>query len=390
MAVSFDLADRIRQLPPYLFVEIDRLKNELIAQGKDVIDLGIGDPDIPTPQVIVDALKKAADKPQHHRYPSTVGMLSFRNTASTWMKKRFGVAVDPATEIVSLIGSKEGIAHMPLAVVNPGDYVLVPSPGYPPYTSGTLFAGGIPYTMPLLEQNDFLPDLDAIPADVASKAKIMFINYPNNPTAAVATHEFFKEVVAFADKYNIIVCHDAAYSEVSYDGYKAPSFLEVPGAKEVGVEFHSLSKTFCMTGWRIGFAAGNPQVVAALNKVKSNIDSGAFQAVQEAGIVALTEGLKPAANIYNVFERRRTSFVKGIQALGLECDMPKAAFYVWIKNPSGYSSASFSKKLLEEASLVLTPGNGFGKYGEGYVRAALTVSEERLQDALNRIKEILP
>ncbi|RJP60871.1 MAG: LL-diaminopimelate aminotransferase [Candidatus Auribacter fodinae] len=389
MTIAFEVSDRIKQLPPYLFVEIDRLKNEIIAKGKDVIDLGIGDPDIPTPSVIIKALQKAVENPQHHRYPSTSGMLSFRTAVANWAKNRFGISLDPATEVVSLIGSKEGIANMPLAYINPGDYVLVPNPGYPPYTSGTLFAGGIPYLMPLLAQNKFLPDLNAIPADIANKAKIMFLNYPNNPTAALATPEFFADVVAFAKKYNIIVCHDAAYSEVCFDGYKAPSFLETPGAREVGIEFHSLSKTFCMTGWRIGFAFGNPQIVAALAKVKSNIDSGAFQAIQEAGITALTEGLAPAKNIYNVFERRRTMFVKGLKDIGLECDMVKATFYIWIKNPGKFSSAELAKRLLEEAALVLTPGNGFGKYGEGYIRAALTVPEPRLQEAIDRIKSVL-
>lgn len=389
MNVQQKFADRIVKLPPYLFVEIDRLKNEVIARGKDVIDLGIGDPDIPTPSVIVEALKKASENPQHHRYPSSVGMLSFRETVCSWFMKRFGVDLDPKREVVSLIGSKEGIGHIPLAFVNPGEYVLIPDPGYPVYKIGTLFAGGIPYVMPLLEKNGFLPDLSAIPADVAKKAKLMFLNYPNNPTSAVASKSFFEEALKFAQKYGIIVCHDAAYSEVSFGGYRAPSFLEIPGAKEIGIEFHSLSKTFCMTGWRIGFAVGNADVIGGLGKVKSNLDSGAFQAVQEAGMVALTRGLSAAQNIYRVFEQRCSTFVAGIRAAGLECEHPKATFYVWIKVPGKYTSGEFARVLLNETALVLTPGTGFGDFGEGYIRAALTVPEERLKEAVERIKKNL-
>lgn len=389
MSVKIGLADRLLELPPYLFVEIDRLKNIALSEGKDIIDLGIGDPDIPTPSVIVESLKKAVDNPQHHRYPSTVGMMSFRETACSWFKARFGVSIDPAKEITSIIGSKEGIGHIPFAFVNPGDYVLVPDPSYPVYKNATMFAGGTPYIMPLLKENGFIPDLQAIPEDIAKKSKLIFLNYPNNPTAALATKDFFKELIEFALKYNIIVCHDAAYTEICFDGYKAPSFLEVEGAKEVGIEYHSLSKTFCMTGWRLGFAVGNPDVIAGLVKIKSNLDSGVFQAIQEAGITALTKGLAPASDIYDVFGKRRDVFVSGIRKLGLECELPKSTFYLWITVPKGYTSSEFAMKLLNNADLILTPGNGFGKYGEGYIRAALTVPENRIKEAIDRIRKCI-
>ncbi len=386
---KFELAERLLKLPPYLFFEIDRLKKEAIARGKDIIDLGVGDPDIPTPSVIVEELKKAVDRPANHRYPSTVGMIEFREAACDWFKNRFGVSIDPVKEAVALIGSKEGIANISMAFVDPGDYVLIPDPAYPVYKNGTIFAGGNPYIMPLLKENQFLPDLDAIPEPIAVKSKMMFLNYPNNPTSATATKEYFKKAVDFAHKYNIIVCHDAAYTEVSFDGYQAPSFLEVDGAKDISIEFHSLSKTFCMTGWRIGFALGNEKIVGGLTKIKSNIDSGAFQAVQESGIVAMAKALPVAKNIYKVFERRRNIFVKGLNDCGIECDLPKSTFYIWFKVPPKYDSASFTKLMLEEAGIVITPGNGFGEYGEGYVRAALTVPEERLNEAVSRIKQVI-
>lgn len=387
--MKIDYSERIAQLPPYLFVEIDRLKAEAVKKGKDVIDLGIGDPDIPTSDIIVKALQAAAVKPQHHRYPSTAGMLEFRAAAAYWMKKRYGVSVDPATQVIACIGTKEGIGHIPYAFVDRGDYVLFPDPGYPVYSSSTLFSGGTPHIMPLREKNEYLPDLSAIPADIARKAKLMFINYPNNPTAATATKDFFRQVVEFALKYNIIVCHDAAYSEVCFDGYRAPSFLEVDGAMEVGIEFHSLSKTFCMTGWRLGFAVGNADILNGLLKIKSNVDSGVFQAVQEAGTAALQKNTEIIEPIIAVFQERRDIFTHGIRKIGLECTSPKSTFYVWIKNPNGMKSAEFAKKLLEETALVLTPGTGFGSFGEGYIRAALTINKERLAEAVNRIKTIL-
>ena len=386
--MDFPYAERLQQLPPYLFAELDKAKEEALAKGMDVIDLGVGDPDLPTPSHIVDALKKAAENPVNHRYPSYVGMLSFRQVVAAWYERRFGIKLDPQKEVLTLIGSKEGIAHLPLAFINPGDVSLVPTPAYPVYHIGTLFAGGKSYFMPLLEENNFLPDLDKIPPDVARQAKIMFLNYPNNPTAAVAEEEFFERVIAFAKKYEILICHDAAYTELYYDGYKPISFLNVAGAKEVGIEIHSLSKTYNMTGWRIGFAVGNEKVIAGLGKIKSNIDSGVFQAVQEAGIVALNTDESLIEANRKVYQERRDLMVEGLREIGLKVNPPKATFYLWVKVPKGYTSASFCALLLKEAGIVVTPGNGFGEPGEGYFRIALTVDKERLKEAISRLKKL--
>ena len=386
--MDFPYAERLQQLPPYLFAELDKAKEEAIAKGMDVIDLGVGDPDLPTPSHIVDALKKAAENPVNHRYPSYVGMLSYRQAVAAWYERRFGIKLDPQKEVLTLIGSKEGIAHLPLAFINPGDVSLVPTPAYPVYHIGTLFAGGKSYFMPLLEENNFLPDLDKIPPDVARQAKIMFLNYPNNPTAAVAEEEFFERVIAFAKKYEIHICHDAAYTELYYDGYKPISFLDVAGAKEVGIEIHSLSKTYNMTGWRIGFAVGNEKVIAGLGKIKSNIDSGVFQAVQEAGIVALNTDESIIEANRKVYQERRDLMVEGLREIGLEVNPPKATFYLWVKVPKGYTSASFCALLLKETGIVVTPGNGFGEPGEGYFRIALTVDKERLKEAISRLKKL--
>ena len=386
--MDFPYAERLQQLPPYLFAELDKAKEEALAKGMDVIDLGVGDPDLPTPSHIVDALKKAAENPVNHRYPSYVGMLSFRLVVAAWYERRFGIKLEPQKEVLTLIGSKEGIAHLPLAFINPGDVSLVPTPAYPVYHIGTLFAGGKSYFMPLLEENNFLPDLDKIPPDVARQAKIMFLNYPNNPTAAVAEEEFFERVIAFAKKYEILICHDAAYTELYYDGYKPISFLNVAGAKEVGIEIHSLSKTYNMTGWRIGFAVGNEKVIAGLGKIKSNIDSGVFQAVQEAGIVALNTDESLIEANRKVYQERRDLMVEGLREIGLKVNPPKATFYLWVKVPKGYTSASFCALLLKEAGIVVTPGNGFGEPGEGYFRIALTVDKERLKEAISRLKKL--
>ncbi len=382
-----EYADRIKSLPPYLFAAIDEMKQKAIARGVDIINLGVGDPDLPTPKPIIERLQKAAENPKHHQYPSYDGMLSFRQAVASWYKRRFGVTVDPATEILTLIGSKEGIGHVPLAFVNPGDIVLVPSPGYPVYPVGTSFAGGVPYTMPLLHQNGFLPDLEAIPKDIARKAKLMFLNSPNNPTSVVMSKNYFTRVVAFAQEHHVIVCHDAAYSEIYYDGKRPASFLEAEGATDVGIEFHSLSKTFNMTGWRHGFAVGNTQVIAGLGKVKSNLDSGVFQAIQEAGIAALQLDESVTDGLRNIYQERRDVLVPGLQKLGLEVDPPPAAFYVWIGIPKGYTSASFTAHLLVKAGIVTTPGNGFGDPGEGYIRMTLTTSKERLAEAVERIRK---
>ncbi|MBX6423003.1 LL-diaminopimelate aminotransferase [Thermosulfurimonas sp. F29] len=381
----FEFSERLRKLPPYLFVELDRLKAEARAKGMDVIDLGVGDPDLPTPPHIVKAGKRALEKPENHHYPSSVGMMAFREAVVEWFRNRFGVELDPATEVVTLIGSKEAIAHFPLAFVNPGDVVLVPTPAYPVYHIGTLFAGGETYYLPLTAENDFKPDLSAIPGEVLSRARILWINYPNNPTTAVVTREWFAEVVAFAREHRLIVAHDAAYSELYYDGYVPPSILEVPGAKEVAIEFHSLSKTYCMTGWRIGFAVGGAELVKGLVTVKNNVDSGCFQAVQEAGIAALTGPQDCVAEHRRIFDERRRVMLEGLQKLGFEVYPPKATFYLWVRVPEGYTSAEFCARLIKEAGIVVTPGNGFGEPGEGFFRIALTVGKDRLEEALGRL-----
>ncbi len=389
MGIKVTIADRLAKLPPYLFVEIDRKKREAMARGVDIVNLGIGDPDMPTPQNIIGALEKAAHKPVNHRYPESEGLLEYRQAVAEWYARRFGVELDPQKEIITLIGAKEGIGHLPLALVNPGEVVLIPDPAYPVYNAGTIFAGGEPYFMPLLRENNFLPDLKAIPSAILSRAKLMFINYPNNPTGAVATFEFYEQVVEFAKKHNIIVAQDNTYSEIAYDGYKPLSFLQVPGAKEVGVEFHSLSKTFNMTGWRIGFIAGRHEIVDALRSVKANLDSGAFQAVQEAGIEALLNSEASVVENNRVYQERRDTLVEGLRAAGVDASAPKATFYIWAPVPQGYDSASFVGMLIDKAGIVCTPGNGFGKYGEGYVRMALTADVSRLKEAVKRIKEIM-
>ena len=386
--VPITYAERIKTLPPYLFAAIDEMKQEAIARGVDIINLGIGDPDLPTPEPILQRMQKAVTDPQHHQYPSSSGMLSFRTAVAGWYKRRFNVTVDPKSEVVTLIGSKEGIGHVPLAFIDPGDVVLVPSPGYPVYPVATSFAGGTVHEMPLLKRNGFLPDLDAIPPDVARKAKLMFLNSPNNPTSVIADTAFFARVIAFAKEHHVIVCHDAAYSEIFYDGHRPSSFLEAEGAMDVGIEFHSLSKTFNMTGWRLGFAVGRAEVIAGLSQIKSNLDSGQFQAVQEAGITALESDDRLTAGLRSIYQERRDVLVAGLRNLGLEFETPSATFYVWIEVPQGYTSASFTAHLLEKAGIVTTPGNGFGAPGEGYIRMALTTTKERLAEAVDRLKQI--
>lgn len=385
---TFEKADRLKQLPPYLFAEIDRKKEEVRAKGVDIIDLGVGDPDLPTPDHIIKAMQKAVCEPKYHRYPSYSGMKSFNEAVARFYEKRFSIQLDPGSEVITLIGSKEGIAHIPLAFINPGDLALVPSPAYPVYAVAVQFCGGLVHVMDLKKENDFLPDLDAIPEEIAKKAKLMFLNYPNNPTAAVADEAFYKKVVDFAKKYNIIVCHDAAYSEMAFDGYSPLSFLEIPGAKDIGIEFHSLSKTYNMTGWRIGFAVGNAEVVGALGKVKSNIDSGAFDAVQIAGIKAMDSGQQCVADMRQIYQERRDLLMQGLNALGLKAKAPKATFYMWVEVPSGYTSATFATKLLTECGIVATPGNGFGDAGEGFFRMALCVDKERIAEVVERMKKM--
>jgi LL-diaminopimelate aminotransferase len=364
------------------------MKQQARETGIDLIDLSIGDPDIPTPPHIVRAMQKAVEKPVHHRYPSYEGMLPYREAIAKWYERRFTVKLDPQIEVLSLIGSKEGIGHIPLAFINPDDIVLVPSPGYPVYSVGTLFAGGESYAMPLEEKNGFLPDLSSIPRSVLRKAKLIFLNYPNNPTSAMAPAAFYKEVIRTALKYNLIVCHDASYTEI-YFNKKPLSFMQVPGAKDVGIEFHSLSKTYNMTGWRIGFAVGNREVLAGLGKIKTNLDSGVFQAIQEAAIVALGTKENILSTIRRTYQERRDTLYNGLKKIGMHVIKPQATFYLWARIPSQFDSMGFVKHLLNRTGVLATPGNGFGDAGEGYVRFALTASVKRIQEAVERIKNIL-
>jgi len=387
LTLQFEQAQRIKNLPPYLFARIEKLVAEKKAAGVDIISLGIGDPDMPTPEHIIEELQKQATVPANHQYPSSVGMLSFRQAVADWYRKRSGVELDPATEVVSLIGSKEGIAHISWCYLNPGDTVLVPDPGYPVYSGGAILAGAEPFYMPLTPENKFLPDLNAIPAEVARKAKMMFINYPNNPTGAVAGEEFFPAVIDFAKEYSILVCHDAAYCDMAYDGYKPPSFLQFPGAKDVGIEFLSVSKTYNMTGWRIGWAAGHPGVVDALGRLKSNIDSGQFQAIQYAAIKGLTGPQDSVERMQKVYRERRDILVDALNSMGWQLEKPKATFYVWAPVPAGYTSASFAEMVLDKCGVIITPGNGYGENGEGFFRIALTVEKDRMMEALERMKK---
>jgi LL-diaminopimelate aminotransferase len=386
--ITVELATRLSGLPPYLFAEIDKVKDEMRRQGVDLISLGIGDPDIPTPPHIVKALQVAAAKASNHQYAPYEGTQAFREAVSAWYRRRFGVTLDPATEVMSLIGSKEGIGHLPLAFLNPGDVVLVPDPGYPVYHAGTLFAGGESVTMPLHASNGFLPDLQKITPEQARRAKIMFINYPNNPTAAVAPKGFFQEVVEFAHRHHIIVCHDAAYSEVAFDGYRPLSFLEVDGACEVGIEMHSLSKTYNMTGWRIGFAVGNAQILAGLATIKTNLDSGVFMAVQDAAIAALTGPDDCVEEMRSIYQRRQDIAVSGLKKIGLHAERPRATFYLWLPVPPKYTSSELTTRMIREAGVVPTPGIGFGAYGEGFIRLSLTVDDQRIREAIERLKKV--
>ncbi|HOC93021.1 MAG TPA: LL-diaminopimelate aminotransferase [bacterium] len=379
---------RIDKIPPYLFADLDKKRQEVAARGVDVINLSVGDPDLPTPKKIIEVMKREIDNPANHQYPSYEGMPAFREAVSEWYKRRFNVDLDSDREVISLIGSKEGIAHIYLAFVQPGDISLVPSPAYPVYNIGTILADGTSHVMPLLRKNGFMPDLDAIPQEVLSKAKIMMLNYPNNPTGAVTSIEFMRKAVQLARKHDIVLCHDCAYSELTYDGYVAPSILQVEGAKDIAAEFHSLSKTFCMTGWRVGFFVGNRQIVEGLAKVKTNVDSGLFQAIQHAGIAAMNECDEESAEICEVFSERRDIIVKGLTDIGYDVSSPKASFYLWTPVPHGLKSIEFCKRLLEEAGVAVTPGVGFGAEGEGYFRIAFTRSKERLEEAVDRISKI--
>lgn len=382
-------ARRIAQVPPYLFAEIDKKRAAAVARGVDVISLGIGDPDLPTPQFVIQRMQQAVADPRFHRYPDYEGSLAFRQAACQFYQRRWGAVFDPQCEAMALIGSKEGLSHLIWAYIDQGDVALVPDPAYPVYRTHTLLAGGEPYTLPLIRENGFLPDLKAIPEEVARRAKLLFINYPNNPTGAVAPLSFYEEAVAFCRQYDILLVSDNAYGEITFDGYQAPSVFAVPGASEVAVEFWSLSKPFNMTGWRIAFAVGSSEAIAALGIIKTNTDSGQFTAIQEAATAALTspEADQFVAEMNAVYRRRRDLAVAGLRAIGLDASPMQGSFYLWVPVPAGHTSASFATLLLEQAGVVVTPGSAYGQHGEGYIRISLCVAEERLKEALHRIQK---
>ncbi len=382
-------ASRIANLPPYLFAEIDRKKEAKQAQGIDVISLGIGDPDTPTPEHIVDAMARAIRDPKNHQYPSYFGAKRYREAAAEWMRRRFGVEVDPATEVLALIGSKEGIAHLFLAFTDPGDYTLVPGAGYPVYHTGGILAGGQSWFMPMTEENGFLADFESTPPEVLAKAKMMFISYPNNPTSAIANEEYFDRAIAFAREHDLLLVHDNAYSEIGFDGYRPPSILERPGAKDVAIELFSLSKAYNMTGWRVAFAVGNAEAIKALGTVKSNIDSGVFTAIQDAAIEALLGPQDSIQKLCALYQRRRDLVIDTLHRIGLKAQTPKATIYVWARVPDGYTSAAFAEKVLEEANVIVAAGTAYGPSGEGYIRISLTTPDDRLEEALERIKNTL-
>ena len=381
-------ASRLAKIPPYLFAEIDRKVQEKKRAGVDVISLGIGDPDLPTPPRIVHVLQEAAADPANHRYASYFGLAELRQAIAGWYGARSGVTLDPDTEILPTLGSKDGIAHVPLALVDPGDIVLAPNPGYTVYMTGALMAGGDPYVMPLTAANHWLPDLDAIPEDVAERARLMWLNYPNNPTAAVADREFLESAVAFCQRHDIILCHDAPYSEIAFDGYRPLTLFEVPGAKEIGLEFHSLSKTFNMTGWRIGWVCGRADLVGLIGQLKTNIDSGIFQAVQWAAIEALNGGDQDTREANKVYARRHRLVADTLNDLGWNLKPPRATFYVWAPVPAGYDSIGFASHVLDEVGVNITPGVGFGAHGEGYFRLSVTAPDARLEEAMTRMRKL--
>jgi LL-diaminopimelate aminotransferase len=378
---------RILDMPPYMFAEIDRVKRRMREEGRKLLDFGVGDPDLPTPSFIVDALCEAARDPKNHHYPQYAGMRAFRAAAAEWCEHRHGFSADPETEVLTLIGSKEGIAHFPLAAMNPGDVALVTDPGYPVYVNAVRFAGGEVESIPIREENGFLPDLDAIDPALARRARLFFVNYPNNPIGATADRDFYERLVAFARRYDIFIVHDAAYAEISFEGYRPPSLMAIPGGREVGIEFHSLSKTFNMTGWRIGFAVGNAEAIAALGRIKTNIDSGVFDPVQIAATEGYRRGEPLLEEICSRYQRRRDLLVDGLTKLGLEAMRPRASFYVWTRVPAGETSAGYARRLLETAGVVVMPGTGFGAGGEGFIRFSLTVPDDQIAagvDALSR------
>ncbi|MCD4786257.1 MAG: LL-diaminopimelate aminotransferase [Candidatus Eremiobacteraeota bacterium] len=383
-----EFTKRFDKIPPYLFAELNRLEAEKKAQGVDVISLGVGDPDTPTAPIVVDVMKKAVEKAEHHVYPPYAGTDLFRNSVSNYYKRRFGVDLDPGSEVLALLGSKEGIAHLSMAVLDPGDLLLVPDPGYPVYRTGAIFAGAQTYTMPLLKENNFLPDFGKIPEHTAYKAKMMFLNYPNNPTAAVANLDFYKEAVEFARKYGIILCSDNSYPETYFDCDPPPSILSVEGAKDIAVEFYSLSKPYNMTGWRIAALVGNREVVNALTTFKKNIDSGTFTAIQEAGAYALDHCDEFVEEMREIYRRRMVKMVCALKEMGIDVEEPEATFYIWAPTPDGMDSFKFTLELLEKTGIIVSPGSGFGRYGEGFFRISLTISDERIDEAVKRLKSV--
>ncbi len=381
-------AKRLDRIPPYLFAEIDRKVQEKKRAGVDVISLGIGDPDLPTPKRIVEVLQEAAADPANHRYPSYFGLAELREAIARWYAERSGVSLDPNSEILPTLGSKDGISHVPLALVDPGDVVLAPDPGYTVYVTGAVMAGGDPYVMPLKVENEWLPDLDAIPAEVASRSRLMWLNYPNNPTAAVADRGFLERAVAFCREHGIVLCHDAPYSEIAFDGYKPLSLFEIPGAKEVGLEFHSLSKTYNMTGWRIGWVCGRADLIGLIGRLKTNIDSGVFQAVQWSAIEALNGGGAETRLACDIYARRHKLVADTLNDLGWSIKPPRATFYVWAPVPDGYDSIGFASHVLDEVGVNITPGVGFGTHGEGYFRLSVTAPDDRLREAMSRMRKL--
>ncbi len=381
-------AQRLGRIPPYLFAEIDRKVQEKKRAGVDVISLGIGDPDLPTPPRIVSVLQETAADPANHRYPSYFGLAELREAIADWYRQRFGASLDPNKQILPTLGSKDGISHVALALVDPGDVVLAPDPGYTVYVTGALMAGGEPYIMPLQAENGWLPDLDAIPVEVARRAKLMWLNYPNNPTAAVADREFLTRAVGFCAEHGVILCHDAPYSEIAFDGYRPLSLFEIPGAGEVGLEFHSLSKTFNMTGWRIGWVCGRADLIGLIGQLKTNIDSGIFQAVQWAAIEALHGGEDETRAACATYARRHQLVADTLNSLGWKIKPPRATFYVWAPVPDGYDSIGFAGHVLDEVGVNITPGVGFGAHGEGYFRLSVTAPDPRLEEAMTRLRKL--
>jgi LL-diaminopimelate aminotransferase len=382
-------ARRIEKLPPYLFAEIDAKVAEARARGADIISFGVGDPDLPTPPHVVEALARAARDPATHRYPSYTGMPAFRDAIAAWYQQRFEVKLDPDSEVQPLLGSKEGIFHLPVAFVDPGDVALVPDPGYPVYETGAILAGGEPVLLPLRAEDDWQPDLDAIPPETADAARVLWLNYPSNPTAATTTLEYFQRAVDFCLSNDVLLAHDAAYTEITFDGYVAPSVLQADGARECAVEFHSLSKTYNMTGWRVGWVAGAPEAIEAIKRLKTNIDSGIFDALQRAGIAALEGPQDALAASLERYRRRRDLLCDGLASLGVAVDPPKGSIYLWAPVPPGHGSESFTTLLLDQADVVVAPGNGYGPTGEGFVRFSLTVPDDRLEEGVERLRKVV-